>query len=535
MKSAGCAVLLATIAGKVVLADVPEPMQVAAPVATFGRVRLMPGGELSKRVLRNFDRLEEEKYRPDNVFLTMEASGGWPGDTEGRTMLGLILAAQTTGREPQYLDEILRRIPAKLNERGYFGSVWTDAVNEQQLSGMGWVLRALCAHYRWRPAPATAAAIRRIADNLFVPAADDFAAYPIDPAQRSRNKGGASGNTEDKIGRWELSTDIGCYMIGIDGLVDARLTIDEPGYDGAIAKAIDRFLAIDQAAIQAQAHATLTGIRALLRYGRRYLPEARERFRRYLSDCLTESYANANWFTRYTHTEPCAIVDSYMVALELGRLTGESSYFALADRIYWNALCRAQRRNGGFGLENCPMADAPELKVECPEAHWCCTMRGAEGLFTAARYVAYAEGDVVTLAQYHAAEVELPTAAGVLKFREETAYPLGANVRLTIEAAPEAELTLRFFAPDYLAVAAPTENGFVVRRGRWRPGDVVELAFTLRESELPAVCAANASAGLRRRARGPLLLDREGRTVWHLMAPEIWEKGSGVRAILHRP
>ena len=84
-------------------------------------IKLTPGGELATRVNRNFDRLEEPKYRPENVFLTMEQSGGWPGDTEGRTMLGLILDSQITGREPKYLDAILKRFPSELNERGYFG------------------------------------------------------------------------------------------------------------------------------------------------------------------------------------------------------------------------------------------------------------------------------------------------------------------------------------------------------------------------------------------------------------------------------
>lgn len=73
----------------------------------------------------------------------MEQSWGWPGDTEGRTILALVLDAQLTGRAPKYLDEILRRMPSKMNERDYFGPIWTDAVNEQQLSGMGWVLRYL--------------------------------------------------------------------------------------------------------------------------------------------------------------------------------------------------------------------------------------------------------------------------------------------------------------------------------------------------------------------------------------------------------
>src|SRR5574344_2452995 len=56
-------------------------------------------GELQKRLGRNFNRLEKTKYKPENVFLTMKQSGDWPGDTEGRTILGLVLDAQATARE----------------------------------------------------------------------------------------------------------------------------------------------------------------------------------------------------------------------------------------------------------------------------------------------------------------------------------------------------------------------------------------------------------------------------------------------------
>ena len=497
--------------------------------------RIEAGGELRTRIERNFDRLEETKYRPENVFLTMEQSWGWPGDTEGRTILGLVLDAQATGREPKYLDEILRLFPSKLNDCGYFGPVWTNAVNEQQISGMGWVLRGLCAHYRWKRDPKTLEWIRTIADNLFLPAAEDFANYPIDPATRIRNAGGASGNTANKVGRWELSTDVGCYMIGIDGLIDARMTLGDAKYDPLIEKAIARYLEIDQVAIRAQAHATLTGIRALLRYGTRYLAEAEERFRRYRANCMTETYANANWFTRFeTFTEPCAIVDSYMVALQLWTLTGKFDYLELADRIYWNGICRAQRRNGGFGLETCPMASAPDLRVHAPEAHWCCTMRGAEGLSAAAGAIVRAQGNVLTFAQYHTATVEVETAVGTVRLREETDYPLDGKVRVTVLSAPDRELVLRFFAPSYLKADKVSKTGFVVRRGTFRAGDVVEIPFALCEGALPANCAANADKGLVRRFRGPLLVNatNSAQTVWHRLSDGLWEKGSGACRVL---
>ena len=133
-------------AGFLLLTATPSAAQGLITTAQFGEISI--GGELKTRVMKSFDRLEETKYQPDNVFLTDEQSGGWPGDTEGRTLLGLVMEARATGRMPKYADEIVRRIPAHLNAKGYMGEVY-DIMNEQQLSGNGWMLRALCEYYRW--------------------------------------------------------------------------------------------------------------------------------------------------------------------------------------------------------------------------------------------------------------------------------------------------------------------------------------------------------------------------------------------------
>ena len=111
-------------------------------------------GELHTRIAKNYARLEETRFQPKFVFHTDEESGNWPGDIEGRTMLGLVMAAQVAGREPLYLEEIIAQIPEHLNEKGYFGKIFPDGVmNEQQLAGNGWVLRALCEYSEWKNDP----------------------------------------------------------------------------------------------------------------------------------------------------------------------------------------------------------------------------------------------------------------------------------------------------------------------------------------------------------------------------------------------
>ena len=125
-------------------------------------------GELSQRIQRNFDRLEEEYYHPENVFWSEKESGGWPGDKEGRTILALTLNAQASGRTPKYLDTLIKMLPAHLNAKGYLGTIHEGA-DEQQLSGHGWLLRGLCEYYRYTGDEKALSYAKTIADSLFLP------------------------------------------------------------------------------------------------------------------------------------------------------------------------------------------------------------------------------------------------------------------------------------------------------------------------------------------------------------------------------
>ena len=141
---------LATLA----FADCSEIM---AQAITSSERRLVPesfdrievAGDLAQRASQNYDRLESDIYQPPLVFESGSVKV-WPGDWEGRTVLGLTLLSRSTHREARYLDEILRLYPAKMNGQGYFGPpLDPEAVDEQQLSGHGWVLRGLCEYYEW--------------------------------------------------------------------------------------------------------------------------------------------------------------------------------------------------------------------------------------------------------------------------------------------------------------------------------------------------------------------------------------------------
>jgi hypothetical protein len=478
--------------------------------------------ELSTRLQKNFDRLEEEKYQPDHVFLTLAQSNNWPGDTEGRTVLGLTLDAQATGRAPKFLDEILRRFPSHMNERGYFGNIEpTGNVDEQQLSSHGWVLRGLCEHYLWKRDERDLAMINRIIDNLVLSTKGLHRDYPIDPKQREHG-GNASGEKAKKIGAWTLSTDIGCDFIFMDGVIQAYQVTHRGELRPIIDEMIARFLQIDLVAIKAQTHASLTAMRGLLRYyestrDEKLLNAVIERFDTYQRHGMTENYENYNWFDRPEWTEPCAVVDSYMVAVALWRWTREAKYLELAEHIYYNALAFEQRANGGFGTDYCSGANRNDVAVHLQEAHWCCTMRGGEGLSRVAQSMFFTDDDGVYITHFNNAEVTLSFGErGTIRLREETGYPFANGVNFTVLSADlKSDIAVRLLSPSWIQnpliklnggpIAAKAQKGFLVVTSKLKTGDVIAYDFAQTSGSLIANCAAT-PAKLRKIFYGPLLL-----------------------------
>lgn len=177
---------------------------------------------------------------------------------------------------------------------------------------------------------------------------------------------------------------------------------------------------------------------------------------------MTANYANYNWFGRPYWTEPCAVVDSYMAAMALFRMTKCRKYAVIANRIYYNALLAAQRPNGGFGCDQCSgIAQSGELlqpKADVYEAWWCCSMRGAEGLCSAAANCILFEAEQIWFVNYLPGKFS----ENGLEISVKTHYPDANDVRISIRGVASRK-TLRFYVPDSAEDAACCINGQVYR------------------------------------------------------------------------
>jgi uncharacterized protein len=490
-------------------------------------------GELRTRAMKNYDRLESDIYTPEKVFPVKQDvnSEGWPGDKEGRTILGLVMEAQATHREPVYLTEIIKMMPSKLNAKGYLGAIQGDTLNEQQLSGHGWFLRGLCEYYLWKKDENVKKYIQNIIQNLVLTTKGYHKNYPSDPSKRRKNVGAVGGTSQNVINKWLLSSDIGCDFIFLDGVVQAYGLFPTRELKELVDEMVDSFLKIDLVTIKAQTHATLTGLRALVRYyeitgNSTYLQEAEKRYKLYRELGMTENYENFNWFGRPEWTEPCAIVDSYMLAVQLWQYTQNPGYLEDAQHIYYNGICHTQRVNGGFGCDNCPGPTDLSLKVKTYEAYWCCTMRGGEGLASAIQYTYFTNGDNLYVPFLGNNNASFSIDGKDCLIKQTTTYPFGTKASFTLTPKNGSlKMALNLFSPGWTPnpqvlvngekVEVSNVNGFMSVPLELNKETIVEYSFEMWTQVREAVNPKNTKMGTFAIVYGPLMLGYEGEKEIH--------------------
>lgn len=403
-----------------------------------------------------------------------------------------------------------------MNEKGFFGEEYAPQCDEQQLSGHGWFLRGLCEYYLDTRNLKVKKMIQDVVDNLVVPTKGKHKIYPIDPAKRDKEHGSYSGTLVEEKGLWRLSSDIGCDFIFMDGVIQAAEVLNRKDLYPIIEEMIDRFLEIDLVGIKAQTHATLTALRGLIRYSNLtgktdLIKEAEKRFDLYVTEGSTENHMNYNWFGRPTHTEPCAFIDAFMVGVQLWQATGKTKYLEESHKIYYNAICHAQRANGGFGLEKCSGSKNAFLKMGWDEAWWCCTMRGSEGLVRAAEYSFMQSGNTLIMPFLNNAQVEFNK--GTLQIK--TNYPYGDKMTVNVLKSPDRGTSLSFLKPSWSSRAELTLNcktqpfsekdGFVTYNERIKSGDKIVYTFHQQPYFAPTHNKITI-AGYHKVYQGPLLL-----------------------------
>ena len=487
-------------------------------------------GELLSRITKNYVRLEEPRYQPQFVFLSDEESNNWPGDTEGRTILGLVMAAQSTHREPLYLKEIIDQLPRHFNEKGYMGKIHPAGImDEQQLAGNGWVMRGLCEYYAWKKDESVLKLVKSISDHLFIPGKGYYQKYPIEPGSR-KHDGGMIGHINEVRDGWRITADIGCVFIGMTGAIHAYQYLKDEKLKQVIDEMVAKFLQVDMYGLKIQVHAGLTALLGLVRYAKitgndQLMKEVEKRWDLYVKYGMTENYEIYNWFGMYKQwTESCGLIDSYLLASDLWQYTRNPKFLEYMDLIYYNALCHLERANGGFGCDNNPGASTNFLNVYADEAWWCCTMRAGEGLSRVAETSYFTQADTIYTVHYgdNTANFNFGQNSSIT-LHQTTQYPFEGKIRIVINQAVNSDHviiklnSLNTWADNQMVsingkpVVAKNRNGFIEISHPWKKNDTINYSFNEKLRTHGCINTENCSNSQKKIFYGPLILGYSGK------------------------
>lgn len=469
-------------------------------------------GLLESRLKLSLTRLQDEYFQWKSISeVNREA---FPGDAVGRNINGLTLLSQALHKPaPTNLKDIMSHYNELENSEGYFGKVLPDSrANEDVMAGHNGLLCGLSEYLLWTNDVIAKQRLTSIVDSLIIPVREAISLYRVD-------------SEEGKKMNWVLSGgDIGQLFLALDGMTRAYIVYPSDGLKATIETAIERYRKLDLVAISAQTHAMLSATTAIARwYEIKRRPEdlvfAQKLYKQYRDLAMTETYENFNWFNKPKWTEACAVTDSYILTVNLWRLTGKAEYLEDAHHILFNGLLAGQMRNGGFGTSKCVSSLTGVFIVkEHDEAPFCCSMRGAEGLSRALQFSYFNEGDTVTVPFYETNTATLRLQNGNCTIKETSRYPYQGHVNFeVIESSVSGKTTMRFFAPSWIEPGSFTikingkpmdclaSNSFVELNLKLIKGTIIELSFNQKQGATTALNPYK-SPGAVRFFNGPLLL-----------------------------
>lgn len=444
--------------------------------------RLQLQGELHDRVERSFERIlslypDLNDCGPDDL---------WPGDRSGRIIEALAVLDRYVGRRPERLDRLVRTLPERLNAGGYVGRLAPpDELHTDQLWGNWFQILGLVAYWELTGDVAALDVARTIANNLFLTTLTDWEPYAYDfhwhPAPPHR---------------WKIYVHPGAGLASGGGLIHLYRATGEANYLRAarqVAEMVLRYAWRDGA----HGHSALSMLINLVDVyavtgESRYLDAAVDGQAWIGASATSTNGEPYNLFLpRDTYMEGCGVGDWLVLNLKLWGATGETGYLGVAEDVLYNALFHVQRPTGSFGCD-AEQPDGLSAERRFFEADWCCSMRGARALGELLRYL-YATRDGDVLVNFYApSEVTLtpwsPSRATV-RLVQETDYPVGGTVNLTVWADQARDFALRLRVPPSSRAAevrvngervpARPEGGYLVVRRRWEPGDRCELRLLI--------------------------------------------------------
>ncbi len=214
------------------------------------------------------------------------------------------------------------------------------------------------------------------------------------------------------------------------------------------------------------------------------------------------------------YQETCASVALALWNHRMNLLTGDAKYADIVETSLYNGVLDGVSVDGKRFFYVNPL----ESMGTHHRSDWfgcaCCPPNVARTLSSLGGYAYATDADGLTVNLYVQGGVNTKIGSGAVKVDVKTDYPWDGKVTLTLKPEAPRTFSLRLRIPAWcekwsISAGAPTrwpmENGYVVVRKQWKPGDVVTLTLDMPARRVEANPNVTANRGLAAVQRGPLV------------------------------
>ena len=210
--------------------------------------------------------------------------------------------------------------------------------------------------------------------------------------------------------------------------------------------------------------------------------------------------------------ETCVTMTWLYLNLSLGRLTGESRFFDMAEQALYNHLLAAQSPDGRGWAYYLGLRDSKRHRWHTDPD--CCPTRGSRAIAQLPQHVFGITPGGLAVNLYEAADARLTLPSGLhVRATIDTRYPFSGEVRLSLYPARPARFAVQMRRPGWcqgwrLAVngtdlaASEEHHGYLCVDRMWSPGDVIDLKLDMPPRVIIDERGNNGRAAF---ARGPLV------------------------------
>jgi DUF1680 family protein len=201
---------------------------------------------------------------------------------------------------------------------------------------------------------------------------------------------------------------------------------------------------------------------------------------------IVEHFGNRNSYDiNYWFDEGCSVDDWLGLNIDLWRVTLDTQYMDMAERVALNHLLYDQDAGGGFCGDR-----GGDFTREGSPWNFCCAMHGTRTLAELTQYIAMTDGKDVYINLFYPSSTELLVNGQTVKFVFDTNYPKDDNLKLTLNMSESAKFPLKIRVPAWSRVKSASFNdsnlpntvvkdGYLTIEKEWKNGDVVKLVLDI--------------------------------------------------------